>query len=114
MGLRPLGHDSILKCYQMFGFGLVETYGKRLGQEMVCLPPVVLPRSRTLPGLFPFFQGYDCDGFNDPCSIKYLHVIGDNELIFSMVMLATTAELIGRIKPIEPDVDILGVVSTDL
>lgn len=82
---------------------------------MVCLPPVVLlRRSRTLPGLFLFLQGYDCDGFNDPCGIDYLHVIGDNELIFSMVRLATTAELIGRIKPIEPDVDILGVVSADL
>lgn len=82
---------------------------------MVCLPPVVLLRqSRTLPGLFLFLQGYDCDGFNDPCGIDYLHVTGDNELIFSMVRLATTAELIGRIKPIEPDVDILGVVSADL
>lgn len=115
MGLGPLGHDSYSKCYRMFGFDVVETYGERLGQEMVCLPPVVLlPRRRTLPGLFLSFQGYRCDRFNDPCGIKYLHMIGDDELIFSVVRLATTAELIGRIKPIEPDVDIFGVMSADL
>lgn len=114
MAVGPLGHDSILTAIRCFDFDLVETYGERLGQEIVCLPPVVLPRRRTLPGLFLCFQGYDCDGFNHPCGINYLHMIGDNELIFSMVRLATTAELIGRIKPIEPDVDILGVVSADL
>lgn len=41
-------------------------------------------------------------------------MIGDNELIFAMVRLATTAELIWRIKPVESDVDILGVESADL